>query len=62
MASKIRDFEDWVDVQEALLDTYVEKVFEAKNIDDWFSAAHWYMDAVMTTYADQSRQLFQSAA
>ncbi|WP_372742628.1 hypothetical protein [Neptunomonas sp.] len=33
----IRNPEEWVEQQNALLDSYIERVFESETIDDWFS-------------------------
>ena len=53
MYPKIRNPEDWLEQQEALLDTYIERVFESQSIDDWFSASHWYVAAITTQFLPQ---------
>lgn len=55
MYSKIRLNENWIEQQEALLDTYIERVFEASSIDEWFSASHWYFDAVTALFLAPSK-------
>lgn len=50
MNSKIRNPETWIEQQETLLDTYIERVFEARSIDEWFSASHWYFDAITSLF------------
>ncbi|WP_156905250.1 hypothetical protein [Neptunomonas japonica] len=54
MYPKIRNPEDWLEQQEALLDTYIERVFESQTIDEWFSASHWYFDAIATQFLPQA--------
>jgi hypothetical protein len=54
MYPKIRNPEDWLEQQEALLDTYIERVFESQTIDEWFSASHWYFDAIRTQFLPQA--------
>lgn len=46
MYAKLRNPEQWAEQQEALLDSYIERVFESESIEDWFSASHWYFDAI----------------
>ncbi|WP_170221777.1 hypothetical protein [Neptunomonas concharum] len=50
MYSKIRDPQEWLERQEALLDTYIERVFESRSIEEWFSASHWYLDAIRVLF------------
>ena len=50
MYSKIRDPKEWLERQEALLDTYIERVFESRSIEEWFSASHWYLDAIRVLF------------
>ncbi|SIS97153.1 hypothetical protein SAMN05421760_10991 [Neptunomonas antarctica] len=54
MCPKIRNSETWVEQHEALLDTYIERVFESESIDEWFSASHWYFDAISTLFLPQT--------
>lgn len=55
MGSKIRHPEQWMERQEALLDSYIERVFESQSIDEWFSASHWYFDAIRALFLSQIR-------
>ncbi|WP_293265984.1 hypothetical protein [Neptunomonas sp.] len=54
MYPKIRNPEEWLEQQEALLDTYIERVFESKTIDEWYSASHWYFDAITALFLPQA--------
>ena len=51
----IRNPEKWVEQQNAMLDSYIERVFEAETIDDWFSASHWYYDAIISLVLPQDK-------
>ncbi len=54
MYPKIRNPEEWVEQQEALLDSYIERVFESETIEEWFSASHWYFDAIASLFLPQA--------
>ena len=51
----IRNPEEWVEQQDAMLDSYIERVFESEKIDDWFSASHWYYDAITSLLLPQGK-------
>ena len=54
MYPKIRNPEEWAEHQEALLDSYIERVFESETIEEWFSASHWYFDAITSLFLPQA--------
>lgn len=56
MDSKIRQPENWLEQQQSLLDAYIERVFESESIDDWFGAAHWYVDAISTLFGSNLKR------
>ena len=51
----IRNPEKWVEQQDVMLDSYIERVFESETIDDWFSASHWYYDAITSLVLPQGK-------
>lgn len=36
----------WFEKHEALLESYVERIFEASSLLDMFDASHWYVNAI----------------
>lgn len=54
MYPKIRHPEKWEEQQEALLDSYIERVFESETIEEWFCASHWYFDAITLLFLPQA--------
>lgn len=56
----IRDPEKWAEHQEALLDSYIERVFESETIEEWFSASHWYFDAITSLFLPQATRQHNS--
>ena len=51
----IRNPEEWIVQQDAMLDSYIERVFESEKIDDWFDASHWYYDAITSLLLPQGK-------
>lgn len=37
---------NWLEKHEAILESYVERIFEANTFQDMFNASHWYVNAV----------------
>ena len=57
MSSKNRLSDNWLEQQESMLDAYIERVFEQNNIDDWYNAAHWYVDAIVSLFGPKGHRV-----
>lgn len=52
MIENLEQYENLLGNAAALWDSYIEQIYEAKDMQQWLGATHWYADACSSLIRD----------